>query len=267
MTILVPQVTAGSVSEAWVRTLEEVGSQADHHAFHVTVRIAEPGEEIAEVRAIADALLDDLGLPPISTVANTVFPSGLARRYPEPAELAARYRDYQYPRLRKLARANSGGTYFGRIVEYPTAAGSIDQLVAVVEKLRRSRTGPRRKATYEVGMGEPGMEVGIYRHGRDERKIMGFPCLSFCSFQLDDDRVHLIANYRSQYLVERAYGNYLGLGRLLVYVARAAEFDAGELLVVAGHATIEGALKPTRAAVGKARAVLDRMAHGSGESR
>lgn len=50
---------------------------------------------------------------------------------------------------------------------------------------------------------------------------MGFPCLSHCAFQIDTDgHVHLLATYRSQFLVERGYGNYLGLGRLLAHVAR-----------------------------------------------
>ena len=49
---------------------------------------------------------------------------------------------------------------------------------------------------------------------------MGFPCLSFCSFQLDGDTLHMIAQYRYQYLIERGYGNYLGLGQLLGYVSK-----------------------------------------------
>jgi thymidylate synthase len=61
-----------------------------------------------------------------------------------------------------------------------------------------------------------------------------------CSFQLDHNHLHLVAHYRSQYLVQRGYGNYLGLGRLLGYVAEATGLLAGELMVVAGYIAVDG---------------------------
>ena len=73
---------------------------------------------------------------------------------------------------------------------------------------------------------------------------MDFPCLSFCSFQLDHDRLHLTAHYRSQYLLQRGYGNYLGLARLQAYVAAVVGIQPGQLLVVAGLAHAEAAEIP-----------------------
>jgi hypothetical protein len=40
-------------------------------------------------------------------------------------------------------------------------------------------------------------------------------------------------------MVKRAYGNYVGLGRLLAYVAEEAGLWTGQLTVVAGLAQIE----------------------------
>ena len=60
-----------------------------------------------------------------------------------------------------------------------------------------------------------------------------------CSFQLDGSHLHMVAHYRSQYMIQRAYGNYLGLGRLLAYVAENAGIEPGELMVVAGYAQID----------------------------
>ncbi|MCA1677501.1 MAG: hypothetical protein LC777_00405 [Actinobacteria bacterium] len=37
----------------------------------------------------------------------------------------------------------------------------------------------------------------------------------------------------------RGYGNYLGLGELLAYIARACEVEVGELALVAGHAELD----------------------------
>ncbi len=248
MSFLPQEVRAENVSHAWMEVIRAVDAMPNDQAFHVTVRIERPTEEDDATRDAVDRLLSQLRLAPVDEVRNTVFPASLARKYPEPADLTARYREYIYPRLRKFERENAKGTYFNRFADYPASTGATDQLVAVVEKLRASKASTRVKAMYEMDRAD-GLEMAVYRHGKDHRKRMAFPCLSFCSFQLDDGSVHLIAHYRSQYLVQRAYGNYLGLGQLLDYVATAAGFDTGNLLVVAGHARIDKAVSAVRAAL------------------
>jgi hypothetical protein len=47
-------------------------------------------------------------------------------------------------------------------------------------------------------------------------------------------------------MFERAYGNYLGLGRLLAYIAHQAELGCGTLTVVAGHARLDGPITQLR---------------------
>ncbi|MGC0352741.1 thymidylate synthase [Streptomyces sp. SAI-124] len=58
--------------------------------------------------------------------------------------------------------------------------------------------------------------------------------------------MHAAALYRSQYMFERAYGNYLGLGRLLAYIAAQAGLAVGTLTVMAGHAHLDGPLTAIR---------------------
>ncbi|MFI7019931.1 hypothetical protein [Streptomyces sp. NPDC050164] len=86
----------------------------------------------------------------------------------------------------------------------------------------------------------------VHTAGKDNSYI-GFPCLSHISLQLDRDRrVHAAALYRSHFMFERAYGNYLGLGRLLAYIAQQAELACGSLTVVAGHARLDGPITQLR---------------------
>lgn len=229
MTIAPHEIRADTVSHAWVSALAAVAELPGADVFHLNVHIARPAVEIPAVRALADELLEREGRQSVDTVRNTVFPAKLAASSPEPADLAQRYRK-MYPRLRELEHhTNTQGTYFGRMVEYPTDGGSVDQLNNIVGKLRRSTTGRRIKAMYEMNLDEPGFELRVYRDINDHRKRMGFPCLSFCSFQLDRDTLHMVAHYRNQYLVERGYGNYLGLGQLLEYVAKSAQLHTGNL--------------------------------------
>ena len=58
--------------------------------------------------------------------------------------------------------------------------------------------------------------------------------------QLGQGHLHQQAVYRNEYLVGRAYGNYLGLAQLQVYIASACGADVGELLVTVGHVELDG---------------------------
>lgn len=242
-------VVEPDLSMAWLRTLSAVRASPGGTKFHVVTRVEDSKLEDARIRSVADGLLGDLGLDSIETVANTIFPLRMAETSSSPEILVARYRDV-LPHLRRLHKNNQRGTYFGRIVSYDGTKGPLDQLTSLIDKLRKEQghRGPKT-ARYEVDMvnpdspanlrhdaGQAGLTVGVpvYRPGRDNA-IMGFPCLSFCSFQLDGPSLHLVAHYRSQRLMQRAYGNYLGLARLQGYVAAQSGLDAGSLMIIAGR--------------------------------
>lgn len=230
-------VSAENLSEAWAKTLLAVATIPGRKAFHTVTRISDLTVEDARVRGVADHLLASADLPAVNTVANTIFPAGLAAQEPNPAALGDRYMKL-LPRLRELDHENSKGTYFQRLVAYPGPSGS--QINQVEELVRRIRVeldtrGPK-SARYEVGVDGPSTASPILEPERD-RSSMGFPCLSLLSFQLENrTRVSAVAHYRSQYMMQRGYGNYLGIARLIQYIATAAGIQVGQLTVVAGHA-------------------------------
>lgn len=94
-------------------------------------------------------------------------------------------------------------------------------------------------------------EFNIFSASNDRNKRRGFPCLAHIGLHIGiDDRLHATAQYRSHDVLAKGYGNYLGLGGLLGYVAQATRRDPGELLVVTGGAFFVGSparLKSTRA--------------------
>lgn len=249
-------VHENNVSSAWLQALRALEANAPTRwALHTLVAIDDPTAEDDELRAQADRLLDELGMAPIETVANTIFPAHLAAVSESHQDLVSRYRAL-YPLLRSRWHKNSEGTYFGRLIAHPSANDEegYDQLGAVIRKLSAEHArGNPKTALYEAafrraGDGDEESQEGtataaaatIYLPARDKLPVGGFPCLSHCSFQLDrDGRVHALAQYRSQYLVERGYGNYLGLGRLLAYVCQQTGLRPGRLTVTAGYAQIE----------------------------
>jgi len=233
-----PQISGATAGEAWASAVEYLLDQPSREAVNLGVKIAVPGED-PRVSALVNSMLADHHLPLIHTVANTLFPRHLAARSAGSAALTNRYRRL-LPRLRRNPK-NRLGTYFGRIVAFESSGRPIDQLTDLIAKLRSARSGSGGAMTsrYEVAVSEPAESVLVYDPIHDHNKRMGFPCLSLLSFHVHGERVHLAAHYRNHTFVERAYGNYVGLGALLSYVATQSSWAPGEMLVVSGHAKIE----------------------------
>ena len=230
-------ISAPDLCRGWLETVRLVEGIRGHKAVHVVVRIADPTIEEPAIRAAAQELIDRRNatsgkdLPDIETTRNTIFPAAWARRTSGPAELAAYYRKrYTEDGLRGFTQ-NDRGTYFGRIVAYPREKGKpADQLSDTVRKLKTElKKGSNKSSRYEIN---------IYNERKD-RSPMSFPCLAHLSVHLHDRRVQLQAVYRNEYLVGRAYGNYLGLAELQSYIAHHAGADPGELLMTLGHVELE----------------------------
>lgn len=249
-------VTEKDTSQAWVAACSALDIRANprRDGFHTVVRIDDAAADDPAFRAELERVRLAQGYEPIETVANTIFPAKLAAACRSSEQLATRYRA-MYPQLRRLAAGNRHGTYFGRIVAYTGPEGPVDQLTALIGRLRQQAAGRGpMTAAYEMDIAHPQdpepMEetwaVPVHAAGKDN-VVRGFPCLSHCSFQLDREGVvHLVALYRSHYMLDRAYGNYLGLGRLTAYIADQAGLRPGSLTVVAGHAQIDGPISRIR---------------------
>ncbi len=253
MSIVQETFRGESISDAWLHSVAAASELPgrDGGLFHLVTRIDDPIQEEPRIRAAADSLLSALDLDPIETVANTIFPAQMASTSRDHDHLAERYRG-SYEIIRRLHPGNRNGTYFGRLVKYPSAGGDRDQLADLIRRLN-TELGTRRpkSARYEVNVSAPedprvldpprqqlSAAVPVYADGQDT-SAMGFPCLSFCSFQLDHGSLHMVAHYRSQYLIQRGYGNYLGLGRLLGYVCDVTGLRPGQLMVIAAAATVD----------------------------
>ncbi|PWR11829.1 hypothetical protein DKT69_25710 [Micromonospora sicca] len=251
MTIITVQ--APNVSTAWLSAAAQLHAQPRREAFHAVVHIDDPVAENPEIRTAVDGILRGENLQTIETVANTIFPAGIAASSHSHAELVERYLRI-LPVLRRFPKNERGATYFSRLVQYPTKNGPFDQIGAVIDRVGIERRTPGgKRARYEVGVagGDDTESTAnqIYIPGTDNNP-MAFPCLSHCSFQFDrNDRLHLLATYRSQYLLQRGYGNYLGLGRLLAYVAQQTNLQVGQLTVVAGLVRLENPILPVRAII------------------
>jgi thymidylate synthase len=241
-------ISANSLSRAWLQAVAHLQSTPGRKAVHLMLRIADPSVDESEIHAAAQQLIDTFNAgkpeskhkPDIDTTRNTMFPASWAFRNPEPADLAAYYRD-RYQRLRSHP-GNSFGTYFGRMVAYPRESKHDhggDQLTELVRKVRQEvkARGPKSSR----------YEINIFSE-RYDTNTMSFPCMAHLSFHLHNRALHQQAIYRNEYLVGRAYGNYLGLAQLQRYLAVACGLDIGEFAVTVGHVELD-APRPVVAAM------------------
>lgn len=230
---------ADSISEGWLAAIRMVATTRTFKAVHVVIRILDPLREDNEIRAAAQQLIDEHNARPsrrekphIDTTRNTIFPARWAERTDGPEELVAYYRErYTASGLRGFP-ANVGGTYFGRIVAFPRLGDGApaDQLTDTIDKLSAEQSGGSNKSSR--------YEINIYNEQKD-RSPMGFPCLAHLSVHMDAGSLHMQAVYRNEYLVGRAYGNYLGLGQLQAYMAEHAGLEVGELMMTLGHVELD----------------------------
>jgi thymidylate synthase len=215
------------MSEAWAAGVQAVIDDEDQHVNHLLIRATEPLPEVDEIRTAADVLLADLKLQGVDTVRNTIFPYETANDVATPEQLCEEYLE-MYPALRRLG--SERGTYFGRMIAYARADGTAgNQLLETVKKLRSAHDGTRWTSIYEVS---------IYNEQKDTNITRSFPCMTHLAFHVDGDRLDCLATYRSHDLIDKAYGNYLGLAQLQEYLAEQSGFVPGELAVLAGRAFI-----------------------------
>jgi len=246
--------------KAWALATQALLDVPGHRMLHLRVRITNPATEDAGIRAIVDRLLARRDLPSVPTVVNTVFPAALAARCATPQLLTERY-VAMYPTIRALRGANKRGTYFGRLVDHPADGRRVDQLNRIITMLSDPENrGGKPYARYEVSFEDaadvagaiPDQATGSVGEGpttavdsaaifapRSDANPWGFPCLVHVSFQRVDGVLHAQAMYRSQYMVERAYANYLSLGLLQNYIATHAGLHLGQLTVCIGLAEVE----------------------------
>ncbi|QBX37842.1 hypothetical protein E4M02_07420 [Brevundimonas sp. S30B] len=228
-----PVPTQPDCATAWREAMRAV-IRHGNEAHNVILDIADPvgGATLADpVVATVDAFLQAKGVKPIETVANTLFPAALHRRYGAPA-----FYDRFMTRVLPAAGRDDrwSGYYFERMINMPTPGGTvINQLADIIDRISDPAVKARNK--FELTLFDPARDVS--------RSPYGGQCLSHGSFKVrktpDGDRLDLTVMYRNHYYVEKLLGNLIGLGRLMAFVAEETKIGVGSLTIVSTHAVID----------------------------
>ena len=224
-------ITAHSFQEAWAQAV--VGLKSNKWiTWNLVVQIDTPSAIDLNIqdRAMEFAKCHEL-ITPVQ-VAHTIFPY---KFYKPGINRDGLYKKYwRYFKFTRTQPHRGWGTYFERMIRYaPTGdnAQAVDQLATIIDAIngRPSNYG----AAYTIVIPYP---------QKDSRKIMGAPCLNYLTVQVEtvgrNKCVSLLAVYRNHDFLERAYGNYLGLCKLLEYIAIETNSEIGSLTCVSSRAYV-----------------------------
>ena len=218
-----------NLSRAWARgflALMEYGV-AEIIPLVVTVKdIADVQSiEMPSIRQALDQALLRNDKYSCQTVASTIFPRSLWNPALSRARLFDRYSRI-LPQLRKY-RGNAYGLYFERLIAHgPTKVNQIEHII------QTRLNGNRRRSALQAAIFDPTRD-------HTNQPLRGFPCMQQVTFApYGKGKLAVTGFYATQYIFDRAYGNYLGLLDLGLFVAHELGLQLTQLNCVTGIALL-----------------------------
>jgi thymidylate synthase len=193
-----------------------------------------PNED-TDIRQSLDKCLADGGDQQINTVANTIFPHSLWRlsKY-ERKEFFERYINNFLPRAKAIKSCkpkNRRGLYFERLIAFGSDdQPKVNQLEYIIDQYQK-RPGVR-KSMLQASIFDP-------REDHITNPYIPFPCLQHVSFVPQKSTLTMNAFYATQQLLNKAYGNYLGLCRLGNFMAHEMGLTFSKMNCFVGVAKLE----------------------------
>ena len=202
-----------NLSVAWGMAFLDVLKDSEVSPLVVVIKDLNGGEppEVPSIREALDQALESGGKGSCHTVANTIFPSSMWNPQVERKILFDRYL-LTLPRLRKR-KGNRNGLYFERLIAFGHTGDYKDSFNQLDHVIKTWDAGNSRRSALQAALFDP------HRDHTDQRQ-RGFPCLMQVAFDPQGkDGLAMTGIYVTQYIFERAYGNYLGLIRLGNFMA------------------------------------------------
>jgi hypothetical protein len=222
MSVLAPRtIEASDLSVAWGRALLLTARSTEASTTPLLVSVGgfqtELPSETTAIRLATDKLLKSEKMNAVRVSAMTIFPWDLWEHRGRPpchafSDLCV---DQLAPRMKARDRRNQNGIYFERMMAFRGLRRDrlrvVNQVEFVIDLLRRKRM-PRRSA----------LQIACFDPSKDHtgQPVRGFPCLQQVSVSHNgSDEIAINAYYPTQYIFDRALGNYLGLCQLGAFIA------------------------------------------------
>lgn len=223
-------VSETNLSHAWSRVLWHVAKTPGPSIKPLLVSIVgfdSDGypEEDDTIRAALDSFLVKEKEWSVEIVAFTIFPQryyavsgGDRQEFYKICEDALPHLKATNPTL------NSRGFYFERLMKFGRGAHNDNQLEFILSEYEAGR---KRTSALQASIFDP-------ERDQTHQPYQSFPCLQTVSFVPTDNGLVVNAFYAMQYLIQRGYGNFLGLAHLGAFMAREMKMPMARLNVMAG---------------------------------
>lgn len=231
-------ISSDNLSRAWALAFLRVMDHGVKEIMPLVVTVADiPANSISERQEIREALdkqilalkLKHPKLQPCHTVANTIFPHSMwnPSDKDDAIKLFARF-EKAWPRIKRCSQ-NRRGSYFRRLTAFRPDGDSVavNQLVHIIDTYRGDN---HRRSAMQAAIFDPALD---HTNSRQQ----GFPCLHQVAFTPDGNGGLAVTGfYATQYLFDRAYGNYLGLCRLGRFMAKQLDLHLVRMTCIAAVA-------------------------------
>lgn len=247
-------IEESNLSVAWGKAFLKVLAATGGEVSPLVVVIndldnAEP-PEIPGFRDALDSALKTKGLT-CDKVANTIFP--LSFWNPEMSRkcLYERYLK-SFPFIRRFP-GNKYGVYFHRLISFGYDKKAQKRVVNQLEHIISTwKNGNHRRSALQAALFDPYQD---HTHQRQR----GFPCLQQVAFaNIGDKHLQVTGFYATQYIFERAYGNYLGLCRLGHFMAHEMGLTLSKVVCIAALEKLKGTKSSLEIFAREVRTALDR---------
>jgi len=225
-----------SLTHAWSTAFSKITEAGVDEIAPLIVTFPHDDQEPREhpVQSLIDDALRAEDEFTTKTVANTMFPYALWNPSQPRTTLYERY-ERAFRHIGRVQQ-NRNGTYFQRLIAYDGKHGPVNQLEKILESFD---AGNHRRSALQASIFDPARD-----HTKQRQR--GFPCLQQVSFApVGKDELHVNGFYATEYLFEKAYGNYLGLRDLGLFIAHALHRRLTRVTCVAGIALLGDVKKST----------------------
>lgn len=200
-------IKAQNLSKAWLQAVKCIlknGMSIGELKKEIIDLIVEIKNPLQVDREIEDIVTKYIGSKWIKKGANSIFPENTENIF-----ASAWYK-----------------TYWSRLRRY---RNRVDQLGTIINRLKEK---PKSKQLFSITF-DPLLDIQPRRPFNPS-----MPCLTALDFKFRDDKLCLFALFRSHDFGRKAYGNYIGLGRLLNFVCEKTGFHLGKLVVYSRSAHV-----------------------------
>jgi thymidylate synthase len=226
---MVATARGNTIISAWKAASKIVLDAPDHRIRNLITEIGNPLEwDSAWLKQYDPKVVG--GDDRLSVVAKVLFPSSSRQSFETREEYYARWKAIlSRARKSRALHTSWGSTYFERLLSLDGSDNQIERMIHALTKWQRK---------------EAALVAHLSAPAKDHLKPIGSPCLQFIEVLWGaDDAIDLVAVYRNHDYLNKALGNFLGLARLLAFIAKESNKEPGKIICHSVHAFCQSAPK------------------------